>query len=77
MALNIRGSSSATDFYVDGVKITGNVNDILPQDAIDQMTVITGGLPAQYGDATGIVGVTTRGPSSATRGGLELVSSSL
>ena len=78
-ALNIRGSrSSATDFYVDGVKITGNVNDILPQDAIDQMTVITGGLPAQYGDATGgIVSVTTRGPSSITRGGLELVSSSL
>ena len=78
-ALNIRGSrSSATDFYVDGVKITGNVNDILPQDAIDQMTVITGGLPAQYGDATGgIVSVTTRGPSSITRGGIELVSSSL
>ena len=60
------------------MKITGNVNDILPQDAIDQMTVITGGLPAQYGDATGgIVSVTTRGPSSITRGGLELVSSSL
>jgi len=78
-ALNIRGSrSSATDYYVDGIKITGSINDILPQDAIDQMTVITGGLPAKFGDATGgIVSVTTRGPSSITKGGIELISSSL
>ena len=78
-ALNIRGSrSSSTDYYVDGIKITGNINDILPQDAIDQMTVITGGLPAKFGDATGgIVSVTTRGPSSITRAGVELISSSL
>ena len=78
-SINIRGSrSSSTDYYVDGIKITGNINDILPQDAIDQMTVITGGLPAKFGDATGgIVSVTTRGISSLTKAGIEVISSNL
>ena len=77
-AVNVRGSrSNATAYYIDGIKITGNSN-VLPQSAIDQMTVVTGGLPAQYGDATGgIISITTRGPSRITKGGFEIGSSQL
>ena len=50
----------------------------VPTSGIEQITVITGGLPAQYGDATGgIISVTTKGPSSKLFGGVELESSSL
>ncbi|HNP48719.1 MAG TPA: carboxypeptidase regulatory-like domain-containing protein, partial [Bacteroidia bacterium] len=61
--LNIRGSrSDATSYYVDGIKVRGGVG--LPQKGTEQITVITGGVPAQYGDATGgIISITTRGPS--------------
>ena len=49
-------------------------SNVLPQSAIDQMTVVTGGLPAQYGDATGgIISITTQGPSRITRGGFEII----
>jgi hypothetical protein len=50
--VNVRGSrSDATDYYVDGIKVRGSTN--LPQSGIEQVTVVTGGVPAQYGDATG------------------------
>ena len=75
-ALNVRGSrSDATAYYVDGVKIVGSTN-ILSQAAIDQMTVVTGGVPAQYGDATGgIISIVTSGPSRVTRAGMEIQTS--
>ena len=73
----MRGSrSNATTYYVDGIKVVGNSN--VPTSAIEQITVVTGGLPAKYGDATrGIVSITTKGPSNKTFGGLEIESSSL
>ncbi len=76
-AVNIRGSrSGGTDTYIDGIKVRGSSS--IPQASIDQMTVITGGLPAQYGDATGgIIAITTRGPSSEFFGGAEILSSQL
>ncbi|MFN8143854.1 MAG: TonB-dependent receptor [Bacteroidia bacterium] len=75
--LNIRGSrSDATSYYVDGIKVRGGVG--LPQKGTEQITVITGGVPAQYGDATGgIISITTRGPSKIYTGGVEFVSSEL
>ena len=74
-ALSVRGSrSDATYFYIDGIKVRGSVN--LPKSAIEEVKVITGGLPANYGDATGgIISVTTRGPSSRYFGSAELVTS--
>ncbi|MBK8847757.1 MAG: hypothetical protein IPO27_14925 [Bacteroidetes bacterium] len=40
--------------------------------------MVTGGVPAQYGDATGgIISITTRGPSRKFSGGLEIYSSAL
>ena len=74
-ALNIRGSrSDGTAYYVDGIKVRGGVG--LSQKGIEQITVITGGVQAQYGDATGgIISVTTRGPSKEWSGGVELATS--
>ncbi|MFZ9943539.1 MAG: carboxypeptidase-like regulatory domain-containing protein, partial [Bacteroidia bacterium] len=73
--VNVRGSrSNATDYYIDGIKVRGSTN--LPQSGIEQITVVTGGVPAQYGDATGgIINITTRGPSKEFFGGIELVTS--
>ncbi len=73
--VNVRGSrTDGTDYYVDGIRIRGS--NRLPQAGVEQITVIVGGTPAQYGDATGgIISITTRGPSKDFSGGLEVVTS--
>src|SRR3989338_4480093 len=73
--ISVRGSrSDGTYFYIDGIKVRGSSN--LPKSAIEEGTVITGGIPANYGDATGgIISVTTRGPSAKYFGSLEAVTS--
>lgn len=75
--INVRGSrGDATDYYVDGIKVRGSL--ALPQSAIEQITVMSSGLSAAYGDATGgIISVTSRGPSNQMFGGAEIVSSQL
>lgn len=74
-AINVRGArSESTVYFVDGVKVRGSAG--VPQAAMDQLTVITGGVPAQYGDVSGgVISITTRGPSSITFGSLELATS--
>jgi len=74
-ALNVRGArSGGTDTYIDGIKVRGSQN--LPKSAIEQVSVITGGIPAQFGDLTGgIVNITTRGASKDWFGGLEYATS--
>lgn len=74
-SISVRGSrSDATYFYIDGIKVRGSSN--LPKSAIEEVKVITGGLPANYGDATGgIISVTTRGPSAQYFGSAEYVTS--
>ena len=76
-AVNVRGSrSDATEYCVDGIKVRGSLG--VPTSGIEQITVITGGVPAQYGDATGgIISITTKGPSNKLFGGIEFESSSL
>lgn len=73
--ISVRGSrSDGTYFFIDGIKVRGSSN--LPKSAIEEVSVITGGLPANYGDATGgIIAVTTRGPSAKYFGSLEGVTS--
>lgn len=73
--LNIRGSrGNATDYYIDGIKVRGSAN--LPQSAIENVSVTTGGVPAMYGDATGgIISISTRGPRNDYAGSIEGVSS--
>ena len=73
--VNIRGSrGEGTVYFIDGVKMRGSVN--IPQAAIAQTEVITGGLPAQYGDAIGgVINTTTRGPSGEWFGSAEVLTS--
>jgi len=72
--LNVRGArSEGTVYYVDGVKVMGST---LPKSAIEQINVITGGVAARYGDATGgIINITTKGASKEFHGGVELITS--
>ncbi|RYG45145.1 MAG: TonB-dependent receptor, partial [Chitinophagaceae bacterium] len=74
-AVNIKGARSAgTTYYLNGVKMFGTPN--LPVSSIEQMSVLTGGTPAQYGDAVGgIINITTQGPSSEFFGGIALETS--
>src|ERR1044072_4043334 len=62
--LNMRGQrDNGTAYFIDGQRVIGSAN--LPQSSIEQVSVITGGVPAQFGDATGgVVNITTRGPQS-------------
>lgn len=72
---SIRGSrEEATVFYIDGVKVRGTT--ALPKSATAQIDVITGGIPAKYGDVTGgIINITTKEPAREIECGLELVTS--
>ncbi|MDR2085129.1 MAG: TonB-dependent receptor [Bacteroidales bacterium] len=68
---SIRGQrSEGTVYYIDGIRVTGSTS--LPQSAYDQISVILGGVPAQYGDVTGgVVSITTKGPSRDFSMGVE------
>ena len=60
--LNIKGArQDATVYFVDGQKVTADQGlGSIPIGMVDQVTVITGGTPAKYGDVTGgIVEVNT------------------
>jgi len=58
--INFSGSiTDATQYYIDGIKVIGEPQ--IPQSGIEEMVVITGGVPAQYGDTTsGVVLITTK-----------------
>ena len=73
--LNVRGQRGNSNVtFIDGVKVIGSTN--LPQSAIEEVTVKTGGLSAQYGDATGAVRtITTRGGFKEYFGSVEVLSS--
>lgn len=75
--LSIKGSrDEGTVYFVDGVKVRNFSS--LPKGALEQVTVITGGIPAQYGDVNGgVVSITSRGPSKDFSGGTEIVSSQI
>jgi len=72
---SIRGArSDQTAMFIDGIRVIGNSS--VPQSAIEQVDVVLGGVPAKYGDVTsGIINVTTKGPSRTFGAGLELETS--
>lgn len=74
-SINIKGSrSNATEYFIDGVRVRGSA--AVPQQSIEQVTVLTGGLPAKYGDATGgVISITTRGAAEQFSGGVEVLTS--
>ena len=69
--VSVRGArQEATSYYVDGVKVRGSSG--IPKSAIEQIAVVTGGLSAKYGDATGgIISIVTKGPSRHFYGSFE------
>lgn len=72
---SIRGQrSEGTVWYIDGIRVRGSSS--LPASAFEQVSVLTGGIPARYGDATGgIIQITTRGASRQFGAGAELLTS--
>ena len=70
-AINIRGGrDDANTYYIDGIKVRGS--SAIPASAIGRIDIITGGLPACYGDASGgVLGVhsgSSRLPSNPAYG---------
>ena len=74
-SISIRGQrGDGTVYYIDGMRVMGS--QALPESSIEQVSVILGGIPARYGDATGgIISVTTKGPSREFGAGIELQTS--
>ncbi len=72
--LNIGGSRSGTTQYiVDGVVVRGTTNIDMAQGSVDQIEVITSGVPANYGDISGgVVNITSRGASQKMTGNIRL-----
>ena len=67
---SLRGSRVPPLIFIDGVKIRGTA--AIPQQAIQSMQVILGGVPAEIGDATGgVVSIQTRGVSAQWFGSVE------
>lgn len=73
--ISIRGArEGSTWIYIDGMKVRGST--ALPKSAIEEVSVITGGIPANIGDATGgVVNISLRSSSSSYTGGLEVITS--
>lgn len=60
------GRSDANGFYVDGIRVI-DLNS-MPSQAVENITVFSGGVPAMYGDVTsGVVIVTTKSYFSGLR----------
>lgn len=73
--IQIRGSREGSAvYYVNGIKRFGTPK--VPVQSVEQLTVIAGGIPARYGDATaGIINITTKGPASEYEGGISFQTS--
>ena len=74
--VSIRGSrTNNTVYFIDGIKVRGSLN--LPKSAIEEVNVLTGGIPANVGDVTGgAINITTRSSSIPKFfGGVDLLSS--
>lgn len=57
----MRGSrSTGTVYFIDGIRVIGDFR--LPKASVKEMRVLTGGIPASIGDATGgVILITTKG----------------
>lgn len=75
--ISVRGArGDATQYFIDGVRVIGTF--AMPQRGISQLSVYTGGIPAEFGDVMGgVVQITTGGPSANYTFGGEVQSSQL
>jgi hypothetical protein len=71
---NVRGGrENSTIVYVDGVRYNSNQ---IPQTEVEQLEVMIGGIGAAYGDVTsGVISITTKGPSEKFSGNFEIENS--
>jgi hypothetical protein len=70
------GSSAANNIYIDGERVIGTAK--VSRGAVQQMSVMLGGIPAQYGDvSSGVISITTRGAQPTWSGGVEAQTSQL
>ncbi len=69
-AVSLRGGrTNATQYIIDGIRVTGT---LVTESDIDQIQVVTGGVEAKYGDlSSGVISITTKGPSSKFNGFVE------
>ncbi len=63
-SIYMRGArEDGTAYFIDGIRVVGDFR--LPKAAIKEMKVLTGGIPASIGDATGgVIMITTKGYSN-------------
>lgn len=75
--ISIRGARpSSTWVYIDGIKVRGS--SALPKSAIEEIQVVTGGIPANIGDATGgVINLSLRNSSRTWFGGGEVITSGI
>ncbi len=65
--------ASGTTYMIDGVMVQGTAGINMSQSSVDQLEVITSGIPANYGDVSGgIVNITTRGAAPKLTGDFRL-----
>jgi len=68
--LSLRGSRGGALVFIDGVKVRGGAG--IPQQAIQEVQVILGGVPSDMGDATGgIINLQTKGVTNLWFGSVE------
>ncbi|MBC7411211.1 MAG: carboxypeptidase regulatory-like domain-containing protein [Bacteroidia bacterium] len=75
--LNIRGQrGDAANIMIDGERAIGGKG--VPQRGVEQIDVVTSGIPARYGNVTGgVINITTSGATRKLAGGIEAISSQL
>lgn len=73
--INIRGGrEEQTAYFVDGIRMRGSTS--IPKKALSGVNVATGGVSAQYGDATsGVISITTQSGASTFSMGGEILTS--
>ena len=68
------GRTTGNQTFIDGIKVRGGTN--LPRAAVEEVEVVTGGIPAEVGDITGgATFVTTRGATTQQFGAVEFLTS--
>lgn len=78
-AMNVRGGRGGeTAVYIDGVLVNDPYNNAvrvyLPNEAIEEMSIQTGGFNAEYGDAmSGIIAITTNAGTEKYSGSFQVI----
>lgn len=68
--ISVRGNRPGeTVFYQDGVRMSGSGG--IPAAAVASVSLIAGGIPARYGNATSVIEIETKGPAREYHGSID------